>query len=324
MPLSDLALTELEGFRPVRTEPDDFDAFWTRTLTEAAAHPLDPTFTPEAGPLTAVAVHDVSFAGYAGQRVHAWLVLPAHRDGPLPCVVEFPGYGGGRGLPHEQLLYAAAGFAHLVVDVRGQGSVWRSGGTGDDAPAGGGPTHPGFMTRGITDPDLYFYRRVFVDAVRAVATARSHPAVDPTRIAMVGESQGGGIALAMSGLIPDLTAVVAEVPFLCHFRRGAEIAATGPFGELTRYLAAHRDHVDAAFRTLGYFDAVNHVARATAPALFSVALMDTTCPPSTVFAAYNHYPAAKRMEVYPFNGHEGGGAFQDGLRLSWLRTALRA
>ncbi|MFF7247049.1 acetylxylan esterase [Embleya sp. NPDC008237] len=324
MPLSDLPLTDLEDFRPVIPRPDDFDAFWARTLAEADMHPLDPTFTPETGPLTEVDVYDVSFAGYAGQRVHAWLLLPTRRTGPLPCVVEFPGYGGGRGLPHEQLLYVAAGFAYLVVDVRGQGGVWRSGDTGDDAPAGSGSTHPGFMTRGIIDPDLYYYRRVFVDAVRAVATARSHPAIDPTRIAMVGESQGGGIALAASGLVPDLTAVVAEVPFLCHFRRGADIAATGPYGELARYLAAHRDHTDQVFRTLGYFDAVNHVTRATAPALFSVALMDTTCPPSTVFTAYHHYPAAKRIEVYPFNDHEGGGAFQDGVRLTYLHTAFNA
>ncbi|MGC0419868.1 acetylxylan esterase [Embleya sp. AB8] len=322
MPLSDLSLDELEQYRPARVEPADFDAFWARTLAEADAHPLDATFAPEAGPLTQVEVFDVSFAGYGGQRVHGWLVLPTHRDEPLPCVVEFPGYGGGRGLPHEQLLYAAAGFAHLVMDVRGQGSTWRSGATGDDAPAGSGPNHPGFLTRGITDPDRYYYRRVFVDAVRAVATARSHPAVDPTRIASVGTSQGGGIALALSGLVPDLVAVSADLPFLCQFRRGAEIASTGPYGELARYLAAHRDHSDQVFRTLGYFDGLNLGARATAPALFSAALMDTTCPPSTVFAAYHHYAADKRIEVYPFNGHEGGEAFHEVVGLTFLRDAF--
>ncbi|GCD94771.1 acetylxylan esterase [Embleya hyalina] len=322
MPLSDLSLPELDQFRPERSEPADFDAFWARTLDEADAHPLAPTFTPETGPLTAVEVYDVSFAGHGGQRVHGWLVLPVHRDGPLPCVVEFPGYGGGRGLPHEQLLYAAAGFAHLVIDVRGQGGSWRAGATGDDAPSGDGAGHPGFLTRGVTDPDRYYYRRVTVDAVRAIAVARSHPAVDPTRIAALGASQGGGLALTVAGLVPDLTAVVADVPFLCHFRRGAEIAATGPYGELARYLAVHRDRVDRAFRTLDYFDAVNHGARATAPARFSVALMDTTCPPSTVYAAYHHYAADKRMEVYTFNGHEGGGAYQDGLNLTYLRGAF--
>ncbi|MYV99296.1 acetylxylan esterase [Streptomyces sp. SID3343] len=322
MPLSDLSLAELERYRPEREEPADFDAFWSAALAEADRLDADAVFTREECGLTEVTVYDVAFSGCGGQRVRGWLVLPAHRDGPLPCVVEFPGYGGGRGLPHEQLLYAAAGFAHLVMDVRGQGSVWRAGATGDDSPAGGGPQHPGFMTRGIADPADYYYRRVFVDAVRAVAAARSHPAVDPGRVAVAGESQGGGLSLAVAGLVPDLAAVLPDVPFLCDLRRGAEVASTGPYREIAGYLAVHRGHVDAVFRTLSYFDAVNHAARATAPALFSAALMDTTCPPSTIFAAYHHYAAEKRMEVYPYNDHEGGGAFQAAIRLRYLRAVL--
>jgi cephalosporin-C deacetylase len=38
--------------------------------------------------------------------------------------------------------------------------------------------------------------------------------------------------------------------------------------------------------------------------------MDAVCPPSTVFAAYNHYAGPKEIDVWPYNGHEGGAAFQ--------------
>ena len=62
--------------------------------------------------------------------------------------------------------------------------------------------------------------------------------------------------------------------------------------------------------------------RATAPALFSVALMDETCPPSTVFAAYNAYGGAEGDRVYPFNDHEGGEAFHEVVKLGWLRARL--
>ena len=79
-----------------------------------------------------------------------------------------------------------------------------------------------------------------------------------------------------------------------------------PYRELTNYLSIHRDLEAAAFRTVSYADGVNFAARATAPALFSVGLMDDICPPSTVFAAYNHYAGPKEIRVWPYNGHEAG------------------
>jgi cephalosporin-C deacetylase len=237
-------------------------------------------------------------------------------------VVEFPGYGGGRGLPLDMLLYAAAGYAHFFLDVRGQGSGWRTGDTPD--PDGGGPHHPGFMTRGIEDPHRYYYRRVVTDAVRAVEAARSHPAVDPRRVAVTGVSQGGGLTIAVAGLVPDLVAAAPDVPFLCHFRRGMEIAAEGPYLELVKYLKVHRPAEETVLRTLSYVDAMNFAARANCPALFSVALMDAICPPSTVYAAYHQYAGARELRVYPYNDHEGGQSFQDTARLEFLAGAFAA
>ena len=69
----------------------------------------------------------------------------------------------------------------------------------------------------------------------------------------------------------------------------------------------HRGEVDQVFSTLSYLDVVNHAKRVTAPALFSVGLVDDITPASTVFAAFNHYAGPKQIEVYPFNGHDGGG-----------------
>jgi cephalosporin-C deacetylase len=59
--------------------------------------------------------------------------------------------------------------------------------------------------------------------------------------------------------------------------------------------------------------------RSSAPALFSVTLMDEICPPSTVFAAYHAYGGPKDIRGYPFNDHEGGEAFQQCEQLTWLR-----
>ncbi|MGV9882241.1 acetylxylan esterase [Streptomyces sp. NPDC003006] len=323
MPQFDLPLDELRQYRPQLPEPDDFDAFWEKTLLEARQYDLDVRYEAVELPLKGVRVYDVTYAGFGGHSVKGWLVLPAGAEEPLPAVVEYIGYGGGRGLPHMHLLWAAAGYAHFVMDTRGQGSGgWAQGDTPD--PVGSGPAYPGFMTRGIEDPHEYYYRRLYVDAVRAVEAARAHPLVDASRVAALGVSQGGGLALAVGGLVPDLAAVASDVPFLCDFPRAVTVTDRPPYKEIGLYLKARRGGEEGVFQTLSYFDCVHFAARGRAPALFSAALEDQTCPPSTVFAAHNAYAGSERsMEVYRFNDHEGGGPYQQGVQLRWLEGHLR-
>ena len=317
--LFDLPLDQLETYLPPRSEPGDFEAFWAATLAAARAFPLEATFAPLDAGLRLIDAFDVTFRGYGGQPIKGWFLRPRGATGPLPCVVEYIGYGGGRGHPLDWLLFASAGYAHFVMDVRGQGSAWRRGDTPDSEPDGGNPQLPGFMTRGVLDPATYYYRRLFTDAVRAVEAARRHPAVDPARLAVNGGSQGGGMALAAAGLVGDLAAALIDVPFLCHFRRATTLTDADPYGEIARFCKIHRERVETVFNTLDYFDGVNFAARAGAPALFSAGLMDDICPPSTVFAAYNHYAGPKEMRVYPFNRHEGGESYQNVEKLRFLR-----
>jgi cephalosporin-C deacetylase len=328
--LFDLPLAELRVYKPAREEPADFDAFWADTLADAGKHPLAPRFEPVETGLIAIDVWDVTFAGFAGQPIKGWFLTPSDpasspfaKEGRLPCVVEFIGYGGGRGRPIDWLLPASAGYAHLVMDVRGQGSSWRSGDTPDPESGAATGQYPRFVSRGILDPATYYYRRLMTDAVRAVEAARAQPLVDPPRLAVNGPSQGGGLALAVAGLVPDLMLTLTDVPFMCHWRRAVEITDGDPYQEIVRFVKIHRDRAERVFETLSYFDGVNFAARAKAPALFSVALMDTTCPPSTVFAAYNHYAGPKSIEVYPFNGHEGGETIHDEVKLRRLAAASR-
>lgn len=308
--LFDLPLEELERYRPPRVEPADFDAFWEETLREARSFPLRATFEPVDFGLRTLETFDVTFNGYGGQPIRGWLLLPRVRTGQLPCVIEYIGYGGGRGFPTDWLLWSSAGYAHLVMDTRGQGSTWQKGDTPDSEPEGSNPQHPGFMTRGILNPRTYYYRRLFTDAVRAVEAAASHPDIDAGRLAVTGVSQGGGVALAVAGLEPKVGALMADVPFLCHYRRATEITDANPYAEIVRYCQVHRDKVETVFRTLSYFDGVNFAVRCRVPALVSVALMDEVCPPSTVFAAYNYLAGPKELRVWRYNHHEGGGSYQ--------------
>jgi cephalosporin-C deacetylase len=317
----DLPLDELREYRSASAEPEGFDTFWAKTLQEAREHDLDARFEPVRTPLKTVKVYDVTFAGFGGHPIKGWLTLPAWANSPLPTVVEFVGYGGGRGLSHTHLLWASAGFAHFVMDTRGQGSGWGGGETPD--PVGSAPAYPGYMTRGIDAPENYYYRRVFTDGVRAVEAARSHPLVDAERVAAVGGSQGGGITIAVGGLVPDLAAIAPDVPFLCDFPRATTLTDRHPYREIGNYLKTYRGRTEDVLRTLSYFDGVHFAARGRAPALFSVALEDQTCPPSTIFAAFNAWDHEdKKIEVYDFNDHEGGGPYQEAAKLAWLPAHL--
>lgn len=317
MPQYDMSLAQLREYRSTAELPHDFDDFWNVTLSEARALAMPARFELVDVGLRLVEVYDVTFSGFGGHPIRGWFILPRRRDAELACVVKFIGYGGGRGFPHEHLMWPTAGYALLVMDTRGQGSSWSKGDTPD--PVGSDPALPGFMTRGILDPETYYYRRVFTDAVRAIETAAQHPAVDPGRIAVVGGSQGGGISLAAAGLDPRVRAAMPDVPFLCDFPRAVTFTPRDPFPEISRFLAVHRDKVERVFRTLAYFDGVNFAARSSAAALFSVGLMDTICPPSTVFAAFNAFAGAdKTLNEYGFNDHEGGGAFQERAQVAWL------
>lgn len=160
-----------------RAPSHGFDAFWRRTLDEAGAHDLDARFTEVDAGLTLLHTYDVTFSGFGGHRIRGWFLFPRAADGPLPCIVQYLGYGGGRGMVHDWLLWPSAGYATLVMDTRGQSGPNRPGDTPD--PVGSGnPGVPGKMTQGLLDPDDYYYRRLFTDAVRAVEVARGHQAVD--------------------------------------------------------------------------------------------------------------------------------------------------
>ena len=304
----DLPLEELRRYSPPPEEPVDFDSFWATTLDESRQRWFEPRFESFDSGLSEMVVEDVTFAGYNGDPIKGWMVRPRHAEGPLPCVIRYLGYTQGRGLPLQSVAVAAAGFAHFVMDSRGQGNGGNPGSTPD--PVGSAPRIPGLVTAGIEDPSTYYYRRLFTDAVLAVDAVRAHPAVDPARVIASGVSQGGGIALASTALSEGLLGAAIDVPFLSHFRRALQITDASPYSEVSRFMQTVPGREDEIFRVLSYFDGVNFAARATAPALFSVALADVTCPPSTVFAAYNRYAGSKQISIYPYNGHEGGQAHQ--------------
>ncbi|MEU9167497.1 acetylxylan esterase [Streptomyces sp. NPDC048420] len=327
MPAFDLPTRELERYRPDVQEPPDFDEFWRDTLKESAQTDVLVSVRPAENGLRLTETWDVTYRGFAGDPVRAWYSRPAGVHELLPAVVEYAGYGRGRGLPHERLTWVNAGYAHLLMDNRGQGDQYGNGGATPD-PHASAPGGPGPAARGLLDPRDYHYRRLITDSVRAVTAVRALPGVNGERVAAVGNSQGGGLALAVAGLVPDLAAVLVTAPFLCGIRRALDLTDASPYGEITAYLSVHRGAEEAAYRTLSYMEGVSFARRAAAPAHFGVGLRDTVCPPSGAYAAFNRYgelsgaDPRKELRAYPYNGHEGGDAVQVRRQLDWLAEVL--
>ena len=337
MPLFDLPLEQLREYVSPALPPADLDQFWDRTIAEARTVPLDAVFEPVDNYLSVIDTFDVTFSGFGGDRIRGWLHVPARLEAgqQLPVVVEYIGYSGGRGLVNQNTRWAQAGYAHFIMDTRGQGYGGVAGDTPDPHPSAGEVNYAGLMTRGADHQDNYYFRRVYVDAFRAVEAAQNHPAVDPSAVVLTGISQGGGITVAAAGLtagrLDGVIAALPDVPFLQDFPRAIDIAPRGPYPEIAGFLGRHRDRYEAMLAVLNYFDGVHLGRAASVPALFSAAQMDDICPPSTVFASYNNYGAdsrakdsepAKDIEVYRFNNHEGGQEHHWIKQLQFLRKLL--
>jgi cephalosporin-C deacetylase len=308
MPQFDLPLDELRAYRATSTAPADLDRFWADAIAgaRAAEQPVERvTYRPEIYG-SRLLVEDVTFSGADGHPIRAWFLAPRDaRPGSLACRVTFVGYGGGRGLPLDHAAYAAAGHAVFVMDSRGQGGEWAMGATGDPGAGASGSEHPGVMTRGIADPGSYYYRRLYVDAVRAVETAAAHPLVDPDRIGTAGHSQGGGLAIAVAALLPDRVRLChAGMPFLCGIRRSLEVAVEAPYTEIVEYLRVQPQLAERALATADFIDCAHLAPRVRARVLVSVGLMDPICPPSGIFAMYNALAAVKEIAVYPWSEHD--------------------
>ena len=115
-------------------------------------------------------VFDVTFAGHGGDPIKAWLLIPHELGGQETVIVEYTGYGGGRGNPLDWLVGAAPAIrtsSWIPAAKAAPGEAPTRTTSGD----GGQPSSPGFLTRGIGGPRSYYFTRLFIDSVRAVDAA---------------------------------------------------------------------------------------------------------------------------------------------------------
>ena len=151
-------------------------------------------------------------------------------------------------------------------------------------------------------------RAVFLDTAQLARIVMAMPEVDATRVGAFGLSQGGGLTLACAALEPSIRRLAPRYPFLSDYRRvwdmDLDVDAYAELREFFRRFDPRHQREEAVFTRLGYLDVQHLAPRIRGEVLMTTALMDTVCPPSTQFAAYNKITAPKRMEIWPDFGHE--------------------
>ncbi len=303
MPCLDFPLEKLRAYSGVNPKPADFDAFWERGLAEMRS--VDPRIElrPAEFQVPFAECFHLFFTGVRGARIHAKLVKPRLVQAKIPALLQFHGYTGRSHEWNQLLSYAARGHVIAGLDCRGQA------GLSQDTGGVAGNTHHGHIIRGLeAGADQLLFRHIFLDTAQLAGIVMDLPYVDPARVGAFGGSQGGALTLACAGLEPRIKRAAPLYPFLCDYKRVWDMdQAKDAYKELHTFFRmfdpTHARETEW-FTRLGYIDCQFLAARIRGEVLMGCGLMDSICPPSTQFAAYNKITSKKDVMIFPDFGHE--------------------
>ena len=270
---------------PADAQPD-FDAFWTQTLTELSAVPLEPEYTlmPEYSNEFRTC-YQVRYASWDGGVAGGIVSIPV-AEGKFPVHIQYMGYGAE---PYYFDPSAAPECIDFLVSVRDQG-IFKNG-------------QDRWIDRGLGSKDTFYYRGAFADVKRAVDFAASLEKADPERLVASGESQGGAFTFISAALDSRIKAIAPAVPFLGDYRDYARIV-WWPVHEVLDTADEEGLDREELFTMLSYFDVKNFASRITCPVYMAFGLQDPTCPPHTNFSIYNNLGTRdKRFFCVPTCGH---------------------
>jgi cephalosporin-C deacetylase len=298
-----MPLHELQKYTGINPRPADFDEYWERALAEMRAVDAQVELVPSSFQVPFADCFDMYFTGVRGARIHVKYIRPKQSAEPHPAVIMFHGYHGNAGDWYDKLGYAALGYSVFAMDVRGQG------GLSEDTGGVKGRTIEGHIIRGLSDhPDQLLFRHIFLDCAQLAGLVMAMPEVDEQRVGVTGWSQGGALTIACAALEPRIKRLAPVYPFLSDYKRVWEMdLAKDAYAELRsyfRYFDPCHEREDEIFTTLGYIDIQHLAERIRGEVLMGVGLMDTICPPSTQFAAFNKIKSKKSTVIYPDFGHE--------------------
>lgn len=291
------AAVEPEKIRQGDAMPADFAEFWQKSLNEYKNAKI--TVTEDSSvvrPDYKVSRVRVEFPDGSG-FIDGFLSIPT-AAGKYPAIVGVPGAGAGTVTPNVYV-HSNKKAIELYMNVHPYPTMK----TFPEMDKLYKEMNAKFSSKGYHrefawDRDKYIYRKVWSALSRAVDYVAQLPQFDGKHFAAAGHSQGGGTALAMGYLNPNITCVAASVPALCDHGGWKEERQAG-------WPRLHKNLNGRADATAPYFDCANFAAGLKVPTIISVGYVDRTCSPSSVYAAFNNIKYAKTKQIFPMflNGH---------------------
>jgi len=284
---------EPEKILPTVKDPADFDSFWNNAIAEARKTNLDPEITLMPERCTSeVNVYHISFQNERyGSRIYGILAIPA-KEGKYPAILKVPGagirpYGG-------DVRTAAQGFITLEIGIHGipvnlDPEVY------NNLNAGALSGYPDIR---LNDKNKHYYKRVYLGCVRAVDFIYTLPEFNGKDVAVTGGSQGGALTIVTAGLDKRIKFMAAMYPALCDHTGYLNNRAGG----WPHYFKFNQP-IPEEIETLGYYDVVNFARRITIPGFYTWGYNDLTCPPTSMYSAYNVISAPKEIHVFQETGH---------------------
>jgi cephalosporin-C deacetylase-like acetyl esterase len=303
---------EPEKIQPTVKDPSDFDAFWSSAIAEARKVSLDPKITLMPERCTSeVNVYQISFQNDApGSRIYGILAIPK-KDGKYPAILRVPGagirpYAGDIRIAGQGIITLEIGIHGIPVNLDQQ--VY------DNLMAG---ALSSYWTVKMNDRNTHYYKRVFTGCVKAVDFIYTLPEFDGDNIGVTGGSQGGALTIITTGLDKRIKYMAGLYPAMCD-ATGYLNKRAGGWPHYFRTTEPKPNEIE----TLAYFDVVNFARRVTVPGYLTWGYNDITCPPTSMYSAYNVITAPKELHLFLETGHWTYPEESEALN-SWLINKLK-
>jgi len=282
---------------PTITNPADFTAFWEQAKADLAKVPLDARMTLMPERCTEnVNVYHVNLQNYrVGVRLYGILCVPK-KEGKYPAILQVPGAGIR---PYNgDITTAEKGFITFQIGIHGipvNMDVWVYNNLASGALAN-------YWNINLDDKDRYYYKRVYLGCVRANDFLTGLPQYDGTHLAVTGGSQGGALSIVTAALDPRVKFLAAFYPALCDVT-GYLKGRAGGWPHLFDKNNISFNNTKEKINTASYYDVVNFSRLIKIPGMYSMGFNDETCPPTSMYAAYNVISAPKDLFLVPETGH---------------------
>jgi cephalosporin-C deacetylase-like acetyl esterase len=138
--------------------------------------------------------------------------------------------------------------------------------------------------------------------VRANDFLVSLPQFDGKNLAVTGGSQGGALSIITASLDSRVKFLAAYYPALSDVT-GYLHGRAGGWPHLFNKDNLTNNNSKEKIETCGYYDVVNFARQLKTPGLYSWGFNDETCPPTSMYSAYNVISAPKSLHLVLETGH---------------------